>query len=107
MPAQNLNSEELLNLLDKKDRVVIVDFWASWCAPCKALSPIIDDLADKYEGTIDVVKINIMEEQELAQKFNISSIPHLVTFYNGSITNRKSGLNPSNAEEYFESSIKR
>jgi len=60
------------------DRPVIVDFFATWCAPCKALAPILDELADEYAGRIDIYKVDTGEEEELSEAFNIRSIPTLL-----------------------------
>lgn len=62
---------------------VLVDFWASWCGPCKLLSPIIDELAEEFDGIIKVGKINVDDEQELAVRFNVASIPTVMLFKNG------------------------
>jgi thioredoxin len=58
-------------------RPAVIDFYASWCGPCKALSPIIDEVAKQYEGRVDIYKVNVDEEPELADAFNIRSIPTL------------------------------
>lgn len=60
------------------DKPMLLDFYASWCGPCKALSPVIDSLADEYAGRVDVYKVNIDEEEELAAFFGVRSIPTLV-----------------------------
>lgn len=62
---------------------VLVDFWASWCAPCRMLSPVISELAEDYAGRIKVGKVNVDDEEELAFKFGISSIPTVMIFKNG------------------------
>ena len=60
------------------NKPAIIDFYASWCGPCKAMSPIIDELAGEYEGKVDIYKVNVEDEQELASLFNVRSIPTLV-----------------------------
>jgi thioredoxin 1 len=62
---------------------VLVDFWAEWCGPCKMMGPILDDVARDMAGQLKVVKVNIDDEQELAAKFNIMSIPTMVVFKGG------------------------
>ncbi|MEG0354276.1 MAG: thioredoxin, partial [Lachnospiraceae bacterium] len=62
---------------------VMIDFWASWCGPCKMFSPIVDELAKEQEGKVKVGKINIDEEQELAQKYGVMSIPTVILFKDG------------------------
>lgn len=70
---------------------VLVDFWASWCGPCKMLSPIVDQVAEEANGEFIVGKINVDEEGELAKKFKVMSIPTLLVFKNGEVVNRSVG----------------
>jgi len=67
----------------KSDKPVLVDFWASWCGPCKMLAPTISEIAEENEGKVKVGKVNVDEEPELAQKFGIASIPTVILFKNG------------------------
>ncbi len=75
----------------KSDKTVLVDFWASWCAPCMMLSPVIAEIAAENEN-ITVGKVNVDEEQELSVQYGISSIPTLLVFRNGEIVNAAVGL---------------
>lgn len=71
--------------------LVIVDFWAEWCQPCKMLSPVLDRIAQRYEGRLKVVKCNIEEDQDVAAKYAIFSIPNLLFFRDGQIVNQSVG----------------
>ena len=80
--------EEVLN----SELPVLVDFFATWCGPCKMLAPVIAEISERYEGKVKVGKVNVDEENELAMKYQISSIPTLVLFKDGKIINIKVGL---------------
>ena len=82
--------EEILN----SDKPVLLDFWATWCGPCQMLAPIIAEIAEEYDGKIKVGKVNVDEEMELAQAFQVSSIPMLAVVKNGQITNVSVGYQP-------------
>ena len=71
---------------------VLLDFWATWCGPCRMLSPIVDEIAGEVEGKAKVGKINVDEQPDLAQQFGIMSIPTLVVMKNGEITAKEVGV---------------
>ncbi len=76
----------------KSDLPVLVDFWAAWCNPCKAMGPIIDEIANELDGKIKVAKVNVDEAQELASKFKVMSIPTLFIFQGGEIVEQIVGV---------------
>lgn len=80
----------------KAEKTVLVDFWASWCMPCKMLSPVVDEIADE-ENNVKVCKINIDDEPELAQKFRVMSIPTLAVFRDGQLVDTSVGVKPKGA----------
>ena len=76
----------------KNDKPVLVDFWAEWCAPCKMLAPILEEISKDLEEKILICKVNLDENQDLASEFSIKSIPTLLLFENGKLKDTKVGL---------------
>ena len=96
MTAININKNNFQNEVMNSDKTVLLDFWASWCAPCRMVVPIIEEIAGERPD-IKVGKINVDEQPELASKFGIMSIPTLVVMKNRKIVQQVSGARPKNA----------
>ena len=87
----------------QSDIPVLVDFWADWCVPCKMIAPILDEIAEDYDGKLKVGKFNVDEGAEIAAQYNVVSIPTLLLFKNGEIVEQKIG---AGAKKDFEAMFK-
>ncbi|PYG86914.1 thioredoxin [Ruminiclostridium sufflavum DSM 19573] len=81
----NLTNESFDQVVSKSDKPVIVDFWATWCGPCRMVAPIMEELADDFDGKVQIAKVNVDDQGELAAKFKIMSIPTILAFKNGEV----------------------
>lgn len=70
---------------------VLVDFWAPWCGPCKAIAPVVEELASEYDGKLKVVKVNVDDNKEAAHKYNVRGIPNLILFKDGEMVDQMIG----------------
>lgn len=98
MSATALNKNNFDEFVLNSDKPVLLDFWASWCGPCRMLSPILDQVAAEH-SEIKLGKINVDEQPELAQQFDVMSIPTLVVYKNGQKVNEAVGLMPKEQVE--------
>ena len=87
---------ENFGALIRDNKLVLVDFFATWCGPCKMIAPILDDIATELDGKVKVVKINVDENQQVAAKFGVRSIPTLVIFNEGKVVATQVGALPKN-----------
>ena len=88
---QTVTDTNFKDILASKS-VVLVDFWASWCGPCRMLSPIVDDVAEAFAGRIEVAKCNVDDQEEIAAEYGIRSIPTLLFFKDGVVADKTVGL---------------
>lgn len=100
--AEELTNEEFDEFV--KEGLVLIDFYADWCMPCVMMGPIVDDVAEKFKGKVKVGKVNIEDNQEIAQRYNVASIPNFLIFKNGKVVDQFMG---SMSEEELEEKIKK
>lgn len=93
MSVIHITSENFEELVLKSEKKVLLDFWATWCGPCRMIAPAVEEIAEEYDS-ITVGKINVDEEMALAAKFGITSIPTLIVMENGKVVNQALGFRP-------------
>lgn len=93
MAALKITSENFENEVLKAEGPVLIDFWAEWCGPCKVLLPVIEELAEEVTHA-KICKVNVDEARDLAQKFNVMTIPTLIVMKNGEVVNKSVGVKP-------------
>jgi thioredoxin 1 len=100
MGIQHATDDTFQELVLNNDKPVVVDFWATWCGPCKMVAPEMEKIAAKYEGAVDVVKVDVDQSPRLSQAFNIMSIPTIAFFRKGQ---QPMGVAGARQMEYLES----
>lgn len=85
----------------KSDTPVLVDFWATWCGPCRMVAPVLDQIADEMDGKVRIGKLDVDSNQQIAYKFQVSSIPTFILFKNGEMADRMMGAMPKSAFQSF------
>jgi thioredoxin 1 len=88
----NLTRNNFEDMVLKSDKPVLIDFWASWCGPCRMQGPIFEDAEKEAQGKANFFKVNVDEENELAEMFQVMSIPTIVAFKDGKIINKRVGV---------------
>ncbi len=99
-----ITSDNFLTEVLQEKQPVLIDFWASWCGPCRMLAPVLAELAQEYEGRLKVCKINVDDEPELADRFRVSSIPMLALLKDGKLVTSLVGYRP---KEELEAELNR
>ncbi len=92
MSTVNITSDNFDSEVLQSEQPVLMDFWAEWCGPCKAIAPILDQIADEYKGRLQIVKLDVEENQAIAMKYGVRSIPTLMLFKGGVVEAQHIGM---------------
>lgn len=99
MKVKSLNKDEFMEEVLESELPVVVDFYADWCGPCKQIAPAVEALAEKWDGRVRFFKVDIEAQKEIANAYNISSIPAVLRFEQGKVTNWSLGAKPAHLLE--------
>ncbi|GIU43488.1 thioredoxin TrxA [Shewanella algidipiscicola] len=101
-----LSDDSFENDVLKSDIPVVVDFWAEWCGPCKMIAPILDDVAEEYEGKVTIAKLNVDQNNASPAKYGVRGIPTLLIFKNGELADTKVGaLSKTQLKEFIDAQL--
>lgn len=95
--AITLTDEKFEEIVIKSDKPVLIDFWAEWCGPCRMVGPIVEEIANEYEGKAVICKVDVDENPGITSRFGIRNIPTLLFFKNGEVVNKQIGAVPKSA----------
>lgn len=97
----NVTQESFESTVLKADKPVLVDFWAEWCGPCKMVAPVLDELAEEIGDQVQIAKVNVDDNNELAFQYQVSSIPTMILFKDGEVADRVIGAMPKASIQQF------
>ena len=97
MAITHLYNENFDQAISEAELPVLVDFWATWCGPCKMMGPVLEEIAGELDGKVKVCKVNVDDNPELAEKYNIMSIPNFILFKGGQVAGQQIGAVPKEA----------
>ncbi|MBW1823326.1 MAG: thioredoxin [Deltaproteobacteria bacterium] len=104
--AIEVNDSNFKSEVTDSEMPVLVDFWAPWCGPCKMIAPVLEELANEYDGRVKIVKLNVDDSPDTASKFGIRSIPTLIMFKNGKVFEQTVGAqSKDNLKQLFDKSL--